>query len=335
MTLALSRNDFHVRTSDGINVAIREVVDMNAAAEAIPMILMHGTRIPGLSEYDLDVPNGSLAADLASRGHRCYIVDARGFGRSDRPPEMDLPPVPGSRSLVRMLEIVRDLEAAVDHLRTASGWDRVGLFGWGVGGTCVMAYAALWPEKVSHLVLYNMVYGGAGGHPKFRHGSQWEDPERPGHFNRNTFGNYTFNAVDMLTRDWDRQIPIEDKAAWRDPEIVKAFEQALIDGDPTAKDRDPPTYRSPNGMLEDLFLMGIGNKLINGNQVYSRVMIIRPEFDQLSQKADMDALIADLINAEEVFYWEPAGTTHYILFDRPEHGRDAMLKEMTVFLGRG
>ena len=41
-----------------------------------------------------------------------------------------------------------------------------------------------------------------------------------------------------------------------------------------------------------------------------------------------------LINAEEVFYWEPGDTTHYILFDRPEHGRDAMLAEMEAFLAR-
>ncbi|QQM29807.1 alpha/beta fold hydrolase [Martelella lutilitoris] len=333
MSGTIRRRDFFLKTRDGVRIAIREVFDAAAGTPARPMILMHGTRIPGLSEYDLDVPHGSLAADLAARGHRCYIVDARGFGRSERPAEMDLPPTP-TKPLVRTLEIVRDLEAAVDHLCAVSGFSSVGLFGWGVGGTCVMAFAALWPEKASHLVLYNMVYGAAGGHPKFCHGSQWEDPARPGHFNRPHFGNYTFNAVDMLTRDWDRQIPIEDKAAWRDPAIVRAFEQALIDGDPTARDRDPPTYRSPNGMLEDLFLMGIGHRLVNANQVYARVMIVRPEFDTLSQKDDMDALVGDLINAGEVFYWEPGGTTHYILFDRPEHGRDAMLAEMEAFLAR-
>ena len=329
----ISRRDFFVTTRDGVRIAIREVADKEAPDRSVPMILMHGTRIPGLSEYDLDVPHGSLAEDLARRGHRCYIVDGRGFGRSERPPEMEAPPAK-TRPLYRTLELTRDLDAAVDHLCDASGHDRVGMFGWGVGGTCVMAYAALNPEKVSHLVLYVMMYGAAGNHPKFCHGSQWEDPARPGHFNRPHFGNYTFNAVDMLTREWDRQIPIADKTAWRDPSIVKAFEQALIDGDPTARDRDPPTYRSPNGMLEDLFLMGIGHKLVDASQVYARVMIVRPEFDTLSRKDDMDALAADLINAKEVLYWQPENTTHYILFDRPERGRDAMLGEMEAFLNR-
>ena len=328
----ISRRDFFVTTRDGVRIAIREVADEGAPDRAVPMILMHGTRIPGLSEYDLDVPSGSLAEDLARRGHRCYIVDGRGFGRSERPPEMEAPPAK-TKPLCRTLELTRDLDAAADHLRNASGYDRVGMFGWGVGGTCVMAYAALFPEKVSHLLLYVMVYGAASNHPKFCHGSQWEDPARPGHFNRAHFGNYTFNAVDMLTREWDRQIPIADKTAWRDPAIVKAFEQALIDGDPTAKDRDPPTYRSPNGMLEDLYRMGCNaQKLFHASQIYCKVMIVKPEFDTLCTPADLEALVADLEHAEAVDVWAEKNTTHYVLLDRPERGRDNLLARMDAFL---
>lgn len=326
------RKDFHVKTVDGYSVAIREV--RSDKTDRVPMILLHGTRIPGLSEFDLAVEHGSLAADLAAKGHVVYILDARGFGRSERPAAMDEPPVPGADPLVRTIEITRDVDAAVEHLRAATGRDEVGLFGWGVGGTCCGMYAALWPEKISHIVLYTVIYGGAGDQPSFQIGSIWDDPDNPGHFNQKRFGNYTFNSLEVLDRHWNEQIPIEDKDAWRDPAMFEAFRQALIDGDPTAKDRDPPTYRSPNGMLEDLFLMGIGHKLVDASQVYARVMIVRPEFDTLSRKDDMDALAADLINAKEVLYWQPENTTHYILFDRPERGRDAMLGEMEAFLNR-
>lgn len=330
--MMIERMDFDVRAADGVRIALRSVSDPAAGSARVPMVLMHGTRIPGLSEYDLDVPGGSLAADLAAKGHVCYIPDARGFGRSERPAEMERPPA-STRSLYRSMEITRDIDAAVDHLREATGAERVGIFGWGAGGTVAMIYAALWPEKVSHIVLYNMIYGGAGNHPKYRIGSKWDDPQRPGRFNKAAFGNYALNGVTMLGEEWDNQIPIADKAAWRDPAMLAAFEKALIDGDPTARQRNPLTYRSPNGMLEDLFNMGLGSKLVHAGQVYCRVMIVKPEYDTLCQTDDMQALEADLVNAEEVRVWAPANTTHYILLDRPERGRDALLAEMDDFLG--
>lgn len=328
----IERRDFFVKTSDGFSIAIREVRSTKPAKDdKTPIILLHGTRIPGLSEYDLDVPNGSFAADLAALGHVCYIVDARGFGRSERPAEMDEPPVPGKRSLFRTIEITRDVDAAVDHLRTSEGVERVSLFGWGVGGTCVLMYAALCPEKCSHVMLYDVIYGG-GGTYRMGHGSQWEDPNNPGHFNNAHFGNYTFNSIELLEEHWDKQIPIDDKIAWRDPEMLRAFSQALLDGDPSAMERTPPTYRSPNGMLEDLYHMACGRKLVHACQVSCKIMIINPEFDGLCQDSDMEVLIADLVNAEEIVHYAPRNTTHYILLDRPERGRTDLIDKMQVFL---
>lgn len=295
------------------------------------MILMHGTRIPGISEFDLDVANGSLAEDLARAGHVCYIPDARGFGQSDRPAEMDEPRTSG-KPIVRSIEISRDIDAAVNALRDETGQDKVGIFGWGTGGTLALIYAALWPEKVDNIILYNTLYGGVGDHPEIGHGSLWDDPENPGQFYQKKYGNYYYNRIDMLRKGWDNQIPIDDKDAWRDPAILAAFEQALIDGDPTTMDRDPPSYRSPNGMLEDSFYMGMGNKLVHANQVYARVMVISPEYDRWCRKEDIAALRDDLVHSPEIRVWEPKNTTHYILLDRPERGRDDLLVEMKDFL---
>lgn len=328
----ITRRDFHVETVDGYSIAIREV--RSDRADRVPMILLHGTRIPGLSEFDLPVANGSLAADLAARGHVVYIVDARGFGRSERPAAMDKPPVPGADPLVRTIEITRDLDAATEHLREASGHDRVGLFGWGVGGTCCAMYSALWPDKVSHIILYATIYGGAGDQPSFQIGSIFDDPDNPGRFNQKKFGNYAFNSLDLLDVHWNKQIPIDDKDAWRDPAMFQAFRQALIDGDPTAADRDPPTYRSPNGMLEDLYRMGCNaQKLFHASQIYCKVMIVKPEYDTLCTPADLKVLMADLEHAEEVVLWAEKNTTHYVLLDRPERGRDSLLASMDRFLG--
>lgn len=328
----IRRRDFHLRTVDGVNVAIREVRTAEPG-DRVPVILLHGTRIPGLSEFDLPVENGSLAEDLARNGHNTYILDARAFGRSDRPDEMEAPPKSYAPSLSRSIEVTRDVDAAVDHALKETGQSRAALFGWGVGGTIVAMYAALWPEKVSHIVGYMMIYGGVGDHPQFRIGSKWDDPEHPGRFNKKDFGNYAWNGLDLLDVHWDSQIPIEDKAAWRDPAMFEAFRSALIEGDPKAATMDPPMYRSPNGMLEDLYVMGCrGETLFSATQIYCKVMIARGQYDGLCRVEDMEAFMDDLVNAEEIVFWNPPDTTHYILLDRPERGRTALLDRMDEFL---
>lgn len=329
--MTISRRDFYLDTADGLKIWVREVRS-DIAPHRTPMVLLHGTRIPGISEYDLPVENGSLAAHLAGAGHVCYIVDARGFGKSDRPAVMEEPPQP-TQPLFRTAEITRDVGTAVDHLRQATGHDKVGLFGWGVGATCIAMYAALYPEKVSHLVLYCMIYGATADHPSIKIGSIWDDPDNPGRFNQTRFGNYTYNGVDMLEHHWDQQIPIADKAAWRDPAMVTAFREALLDGDPTARDRDPPSYRSPNGMLEDLYLMGAtGQKLFHASQITCAVFIVNPEYDGLCRDTDMEVFCRDLYHSPEVIHWQAKNSTHYLLLDRPERGRAEFLTRLDKFL---
>ena len=80
----LVREELRATTADGIGIRIREVRP-RAGATGEPIILMHGARVPGIASFDLDVPGGSLAADLAERlGRAVFVMDARGYGGSDR-----------------------------------------------------------------------------------------------------------------------------------------------------------------------------------------------------------------------------------------------------------
>jgi pimeloyl-ACP methyl ester carboxylesterase len=331
MVAEIVRRDFKVTAVDGVNIAVREVRSANAAhSRGRPILLMHGTRVPGISEYDLPVPNGSVAETLARAGHDSFIPDARGFGRSDRPAAMSEPP-DASAPLARCLEITRDVDATVDAMRAVCATDKVALLGWGVGATLILMYACLWPDKVSHLILYNPLYGGGSEHPRYR-GAQLADPDDAARFNVRKFGGYSFNTLDTLLEKWDSSIPVADKESWRDPKVAKAFVQALADGDPTTTTRDPPTFRSPNGMLEDSFYIGIGEKLVHANQVRCKVLVIRPTLDYFSRPEDVSELQRDLVNAEKVVVWEPENATHYVLLDRPERGRDATIAAILDFI---
>jgi len=115
--------------------------------------------------------------------------------------------------------------------------------------------------------------------------------------------------------------------------MCEAFRQALVDGGQKSTTFDPPMYRPANGMLEDFYTMAArGETLFSATQIYSKVMLIRGELDELCRVTDMEAMMDDLVNAEEVVFWNPPNTGHYILLDRPERGRSALLERMDQFL---
>jgi pimeloyl-ACP methyl ester carboxylesterase len=122
-----------------------------------PILLVHGARVPGIASFDLSVPGGSLAADLADRGFCAYAMDVRGYGQSTRPPEMEEPPEKHA-PLVRSVEAVRDIDAAVELIRKRTGASRVSLFGWATGGQWAGYYATLHSDRLSHLILLNALY---------------------------------------------------------------------------------------------------------------------------------------------------------------------------------
>src|ERR1700757_329691 len=82
----LQRQDFFVASDPGVRLFVRQVTANAQSGHAV--LLLHGARVPGLASFDLPVPGGSLAADLALSGLDVYIMDVRGYGQSTRPPEM-------------------------------------------------------------------------------------------------------------------------------------------------------------------------------------------------------------------------------------------------------
>ena len=89
----VERQDFFVGGDAGVRLFVREVViRIGTGDTGEPILLLHGARVPALGSFDLSVPGGSIAADLAKLGFDVYLMDVRGYGRSTRPKEMEEPP---------------------------------------------------------------------------------------------------------------------------------------------------------------------------------------------------------------------------------------------------
>ena len=325
------RSDAMVAGPPGIAIFLREVVGRSPAPNVAPLLLIHDTPAAGPASFDLNVPGGSLAADLAEAGLRVYLIDARGYGRSSRAPRLSSPPRPGV-PLSRASEVVEDIGAAVDWIRQRTRAPKVSLLGWGAGGHAVGQFAARRPEVVAAVVFYNTLYGGGPGHPLVGKGSELADPARPGRLNRATVGAYRLYDATAILKPWDQSIPGANKAAWRDPQVAAAYLAAVLAADPGAPPQRPPAVRVPTGALADAFEVTTGRQAWDAGLVRSPALIISSENDFWSRAEDRDRLRAHLVNAGEVQVVTLPGATHYAHLDRADRGRQALIDAVKAFL---
>ncbi|MBC6465836.1 alpha/beta fold hydrolase [Actinomadura alba] len=314
----------------GVRVAVREV--RGASCGRPPVILVHGARVPGIGSFDLPVEGGSLAGDLARAGHAVFVMDARGYGGSTRPAEMDEPPA-DNPPLATGDQIIRDIGAVVDRVRQRTGRGQVALAGWATGGHWAGWYASRQPDKISHLVVYNSLYGAVDGHPALGRGGQYEDPDNPGEFDADRVGAYRFSTGESLLPQWDAGIPVEDKSEWRDPRVARAFVDMALASDPTSSQRDPASFRAPTGALADSFALATGRRLWHAGTITAKTLVVRSENDFWSRADDVRTLAAELRRAERVRTVQLDQATHYVHLDRAEKGRGRLLAEFVNWLG--
>jgi pimeloyl-ACP methyl ester carboxylesterase len=325
----VGRKDFQIAGEPGIHLFVRQLV-AHGDKSAAPLLLIHGARVPGLASFDLDVPNGSLAADFAKAGFAVYVMDVRAYGGSTRPKEMSEPPE-RHPPLVRSDEAVRDVGAVVDWIQQRSGGAKVALLGWAVGGHWAGFYASLHSEKISHLILLNTLYAGSDQHAMLGHATDMEDPQHAGKLNP-SIGAYRFNSADSLLRVWDRNIPEQNKDLWRDPRIAKAYVDSAMASDPTSSTRTPPSFRAPSGAMEDSFYLAIGRQLWDASLIRVPTLIVVGERDFWSRAEDRERLASQLVRAPLVKVVVIPGATHFLHLDRPERGRTQLLQQVTDFV---
>jgi len=326
------RHDFYVPGEPGIRLFVREVIATGNRHRA-PILLIHGARVPGIASFDLDVPGGSLAADLAQRGFAVYIMDVRGYGASTRPREMESS-ASQHAPLVRSNQAAHDIGSVVDWINRRRN-ARVALLGWATGGQWAGYYASYNPGKIGALVLLNSLYGGSSTHRSIGPGSDLEDPSHPGHFNFTACGGYRVSDERSLLAPWDRNIPVPDKNSWRDPKVAQTYVEAALASDATSGTRTPPSFRSPCGALEDSFYLASGRQLWDASFITAPTLILASELDFWSRPEDRQTLAAHLVHAPRVKTVVFPQATHFVHLDRPEHGRQQLLDEVSTFLIQG
>ena len=123
----------YVKTGDGVSIAYWTL------GEGAPLV--HMPALPASHiEQEWQIPEVRCWYERLAEGRQVVRYDSRGAGLSDR----DI-------SGFSLDALVQDLDAVI----TGLGDEKVALFGSFYEGMAAIVYAARWPERVSHLVLWH------------------------------------------------------------------------------------------------------------------------------------------------------------------------------------
>lgn len=314
------RRDFSVTSADGLRIFVRELHDTQASSDRGPMLMVNGGRSGVLASWDVDAPGSSTAEEIARAGHHVYLMDVRGFGRSQFPKEME-----GGRMdapvAVRSNEAVRDIAAAVGEIKRRHPEDeRLAAIGWATGSQWLGHYASLYPEQITHLIYYNGAYGGPAGGWSLQ--KEFGDAERPAELNYERHGSYRLATAENLAGRWRNE--------GIDPTFLDCYVALSMEGDKTADERAPPSFRFPSGPTADTLKMVNGRQIFDASFIRAHVLILRSANDFWSRPTDAQTLLTHLTNAASAKLTEIPRTSHYVHL-QPTPDRQKFLDTVLAF----
>jgi pimeloyl-ACP methyl ester carboxylesterase len=309
----------HLIPSDtaGISLYLRNKrpANMKQFSPEKTLLYVHGSTYPSETAFDLSLGGTSWMEFIASYGYDVWLVDLRGYGKSTRPPEMDLP-AEQNKPIVRTDVAVRDVSSAVNFILNKRKINKTNLLGWSWGTTIMGKYTAENNTKVNKLVLYAPQWIRKGGAPLTDKGG-----ELPA---------YRVVSIDAAKGRWLTGVPENAKdtlipAGWFDK-----WAEATFDTDPWGRTQNPKKLRYPNGtVLDAREYWSAGKPVYQPSDIRVPVLITHAEWD-----ADLPSYMAQeyflqLSNAPYKEMIEISEGTHTIIMEK---NRMLMFKAVQLFL---
>ncbi|WP_245543328.1 alpha/beta fold hydrolase [Kyrpidia tusciae] len=251
---------------------------------------------------------------LARQGFDTWALDFRGFGQSTRPVAMTQPPNQ-TAPVVRLNDVLKDVDAAVTFIKTSRGVSSVDLIGWSYGGVAAGAYAAQHPENVHRLVLYGAMHG-------FRlPGMTQPMEEKPGVLKKDIPA-YQLATFAMTMQHWNMMMNGRPLVS---ADAVEGAKKIFMESDPTAEDRNPPSVRRPMGPMVDLYAIWSDKPIFDAGKILSPTLVVRGDSDFFADPTLFGKLTAAREKKEVVI----PEATHWAIYEK---NRGILLDQTLKFL---
>jgi pimeloyl-ACP methyl ester carboxylesterase len=199
------------------------------------LLYVHGATYPSETSFDLKLNGLSWMEFIAQHGYDVYLMDIRGYGRSTRPPEMDMP-AGDNAPIVRTDTAIKDVGSAVDFIFKRRGVSKINLLGWSWGTTIMGWYTTQNNDKVNRLVLYAPSW--ISTTPSLLNASD-------------KLGAYRIVSREAAKSRWLTGVAEDKKANLIPAGWFEAWADATFATDPVGAKQTPQVLRAPNGVVQD------------------------------------------------------------------------------------
>jgi pimeloyl-ACP methyl ester carboxylesterase len=313
----IAMEEFMVPAADsGIRLYVRNKhpEDLKTVSAERILLFVHGATYPSETAFDLPLNGLSWMDYIAQQGYDVYLVDVRGYGRSTRPAEMDVP-AEQNEPIVRTSTAVKDVGAAVDFILNRRGVQKLNLMGWSWGTSTMGWYTAQHNDKVVKLILY---------------APQWL---------RNTpslvpsggkLGAYRTVSREAAKGRWLTGVPESKKADLIPAGWFEAWADATFATDPVGAARTPPVLRAPNGVVADgLEFWSAGKPLYDPADIRVPTFLAHAEWDADLPSYMLYAYFEKLVNVPYKRYVQIGEGTHTVIMEK---NRMQLLQAVQQFL---
>ncbi|RAS25893.1 alpha-beta hydrolase superfamily lysophospholipase [Paraburkholderia bryophila] len=301
---AIQTQDFMIQSdTPAIELHIRNkrAAGKSGFGEARTVLLMHGATYGSGSLYDTAIGGYSFMDYLACAGFDVYAVDARGYGESTRPQQMNLPSSQ-SEPIGRTESGIRDFTTAVNFVLRTSGIARLNVIGMSWGGSVTGAFTARNGHKVRKLGLV---------------APQWiSDRPIPLDAGGSLGGYRVVRAADARERwvgaapEWKRDtlIPEGGFTAWLNNTLRSEPDDEL---------RKNQSIRAVNGPVQDIReFWAAGKPFYDPGQIEVPVLLIHGEWDIDVPLALMQDYFVHLTGSPNKRWLELGEATHMLMLEK-------------------
>ncbi len=304
-TAKLTTEEFMVQSSDPavkIYVRNKRPAGMNTFRPDRTVLYVHGATYPSSTAFDLPLGGMSWMDYIAQRGYDVYLLDLRGYGKSDRPKEMsDKPEANGP--IVRGDTAVKDIGAAVDFILQRRNIPRLNLLGWSWGTTLMATYTTQNPTKVQRLVLYAPVWIRTTA-------SLVQTGPGP-------LAAYRMVRRDQALGRWMTGVPEDKKATLIPAGWFDQWADATWATDQEGAKMNPPVLRAPNGVVQDTAdFFGAGKAYYDPSKIVVPALLVGAEWDRDAPPYMGQTLFPLLVNSPGKRYVQLAEGTHTIVMEK-------------------